>query len=80
MNMQKNVENGLRNLLTGTIQYDVNGNFWLEGLGYLHFQINRQNILDDSMEKLGKIKHNLKNPLRIQFLGEEGSDEGGVQN
>ena len=67
--MQKNVENGLRNLLTGTIQYDVNGNFSLEGLVYLHFQINRQNILDDSMEKLGKIKHNLKNPLRIQFLG-----------
>lgn len=78
--MQKNMENGLRNLLSGQVQLDVNGNFSLEGLVYLHFQINRQNILDDSMEKLGKIKYNLKNPLRIQFIGEEGSDEGGVQN
>lgn len=72
--MKKNVENGLKNLLQGNIQYDVNGNFSLEGLVYLHFQINRHNILDDSMEKLGKIKYNLKNPLRIQFIGEEGSD------
>lgn len=32
------------------------------------------------MEKLCKIKHNLKNPLRIKFIGEEGADEGGVQN
>lgn len=32
------------------------------------------------MEKLGKIKTNLKSPLKIQFIGEEGSDEGGVKN
>lgn len=41
---------------------------------YLHFQINRNNILNDSMDKLCKIKHNLKNPLRIKFIGEEGTD------
>lgn len=32
------------------------------------------------MEKLGKIKYNLKNPMKIKFLGEEGADEGGVLN
>ncbi len=78
--MQKNVENGLLNLLSGQVQMDLNGGFSLEGLAYLHFQINRNNILNDSMEKLCKIKHNLKNPLRIKFIGEEGADEGGVQN
>lgn len=78
--MEKNVKNGLHNILMGgAVQLDSNGNISLEGLAYLHFQINRQNILDDSMEKLGKIKHNLKNPLKIQFMGEDGSDEGGVQ-
>lgn len=67
--MQKNMQNGLRNLLNGQVQLDVNGNFSLESLAYLHFQINRNNILDDSLEKLGKVKYNLKNPLRIQFIG-----------
>jgi len=43
-------------------------------LAYLHFEIHRDNILDDSMEKLGRIKNNLKNPLKIQFIGEEGRD------
>lgn len=79
--MEKNVKSGLHSLLTGggMLQLDQNGNFSLEGLAYLNFQINRNNILNDSMDKLGKIKHNLKNPLKIQFMGEEGSDEGGVQ-
>ena len=49
INMQKNVENGLLNLLSGQVQMDVNGGFSLEGLAYLHFQINRNNILNDSM-------------------------------
>ena len=42
--------------MSGMAQLDVNGNFSFEGLVYLHFQINRNNILDDSMEKLGKVK------------------------
>lgn len=64
------MESGILNLLSGGVQLDANGNFSLEGLIYLHFQINRNNILNDSMEKLCKIKHNLKNPLRIKFIGE----------
>lgn len=64
------MENGFHNLLTsGSIQMDATGNISLEGLIFLHFQINRHNILDDSLEKIGKIKHNLKSPLKIQFIG-----------
>lgn len=73
-NMHKNIQSGLNSLLNGHVMLDVNGNFSLEGLAYLHFQINRNNILNDSMEKLCKIKYNLKNPLRIKFIGEEGAD------
>jgi hypothetical protein len=68
------------NLINGRIQYDVNGNFSLQSMAYLTFQINRSNILDDSMEKLCKINSNLKNPLKIEFIGEVGNDEGGVRN
>lgn len=35
--MQKNMENGLMNLLSGNIHQDLNGGFSLEGLVYLHF-------------------------------------------
>ena len=35
--MQKNMQNGLNNLMNGGLQLDVNGNFSLEGLIYLHF-------------------------------------------
>lgn len=40
----------------------------------MYFNVNRNNILDDSLEKLGKIKQNLKSPLKISFIGEEGAD------
>lgn len=68
------MENGILNLLSGGIQLDANGGFSIQGLIYLHFEINRNNILNDSMEKLCKIKHNLKSRLRIKFIGEEGAD------
>ena len=44
---------------------NFSGNFSLEGLIYLYISVHRNNILDDSMEKLGKVKGNLKSPLRI---------------
>jgi ubiquitin-protein ligase E3 A len=49
-------------------------------LAFLNFEIHRDNILEESIEKLGMIDTNLKNPLKIKFIGEEGRDEGGVQN
>ena len=77
MNIQKNMESGFSNILS---EVDYNHNFSLNGLIFLYFNVNRHNILDDSMEKLGKIKQNLKSPMKISFIGEEGSDEGGVKN
>jgi hypothetical protein len=55
-------------------------NHGVHGLIFLFITVSRNNILDDSMEKLGKIKGNLKSPLKIEFIGEEGADEGGVRN
>jgi|JI6StandDraft_1071083.scaffolds.fasta_scaffold00710_22 hypothetical protein len=42
-------------------------------------QVNRETILDDSIEKLSRTKSSLKNPLKVAFLGEMGDDGGGVK-
>ena len=67
---------GFSGMISAMIQ---NNDFSIEGLIYLHIEVNRHDILNDSMEKLNKVK-NLQAPLRISFVGEEGSDEGGVKN
>ena len=72
------MERGLASLIH---DFDFqSGNFGIEGLLYLCIAVRRNFILDDSMEKLGKVKQNLRSPLKIEFIGEEGTDEGGVKN
>jgi ubiquitin-protein ligase E3 A len=75
LSIRKNMENGL-----SAIFQNIDFNHGIEGLIFLYISVNRHNLLDDSMEKLGKIKQNLKSPLKIEFIGEEGADEGGVKN
>ncbi|MCB0370115.1 MAG: hypothetical protein KDD45_12000 [Bdellovibrionales bacterium] len=63
MNIKKNMERGLVALIQ---DFDFNnGNMGIEGLIYLYIAVRRNHILDDSMEKLGKVKQNLRSPLRI---------------
>jgi hypothetical protein len=75
VSIRKNMENGL-----SAIFQNIDFNHGIEGLIFLYITVNRHNLLDDSMEKLGKVKQNLKSPLKIEFVGEEGADEGGVKN
>ncbi|KAG2232848.1 hypothetical protein INT48_006300 [Thamnidium elegans] len=47
---------------------------------YLVLEIRRDHIISDTLIQLEeKSIHDLKKQLRVQFLGEEGVDEGGVQ-
>ncbi|KAI8084518.1 uncharacterized protein BX664DRAFT_337173 [Halteromyces radiatus] len=47
---------------------------------YLVLEIRRDHIIEDTLQQLEeKSIHDLKKQLRIQFVGEEGVDEGGVQ-
>lgn len=46
---------------------------------FLHLEVRRANILDESVEKLSGIQSHLKNPLKITFIGESGQDGGGVR-
>jgi len=66
LNVNKSLSTGFSGILSAMIQ---NNDFSLEGLIYLYIEVNRHDILNDSMEKLNKVK-NLKAPLRISFVGE----------
>lgn len=57
--------------LTALIQdFDFHGGqIGIEGLIYLCISVRRDHLLDDSMEKLGKVKQNLRSPLRIDIVG-----------
>ena len=46
---------------------------------YLQIQVDRQNILDDSINQLMNTNISLKNPMKITFVGEPGDDAGGVK-
>ena len=48
-------------------------------LAYLYIEINRETIIEDTLNSLIRQDINFRKALRIQFVGELGVDEGGVQ-
>ena len=46
---------------------------------YLVLQVYRQNLRESALNELVAKKRNIRKPLRVQFVGEEGVDAGGVQ-
>lgn len=46
---------------------------------YLQLEINRERVIEDTIQQFNMKDVNLKKPLRIKFVGEEGVDEGGVK-
>lgn len=46
---------------------------------FLYIEINRETIIEDTLNSLIRQDINFRKPLRIQFVGELGVDEGGVQ-
>ena len=49
------------------------------GSMYLLLEVRREHILEDTLRQINSMTINLKKPLRIQFKGEPGIDEGGVR-
>jgi hypothetical protein len=45
----------------------------------LYLEINRETILEDTLNSLIREGINLRKPLRIKFINEPAVDEGGVQ-
>ena len=67
----------INNLFSG-----LGGNNGLMGMVsglHLSLSIRRENILDDAMSQLGAKGSQLKKPLKVKFVGEQGVDEGGVR-
>jgi hypothetical protein len=62
----------------------VNNAFMRARLGmretqYLVVRVDRQNLIETTLQELREGRADLKKPLRVKFKGEEGVDEGGVQ-
>jgi len=53
----------------------------LFGLGHLNLRIDvhRDNLLEDALNQLSSKSRQLKMPLKVTFVGEQGIDEGGVR-
>jgi ubiquitin-protein ligase E3 A len=50
------------------------------GIPYLVLKVRRDNLIPDAMQQLVRVSpDNLKKPLKVKFIGEEGIDEGGVK-
>ena len=46
---------------------------------YLVVKVRRSHLIHDTLLQMGMRKDDLKKPLKVQFVGEDGIDEGGVQ-
>ncbi|KAI9266929.1 hypothetical protein BDA99DRAFT_507009 [Phascolomyces articulosus] len=46
---------------------------------YLVLRVRRENLIDDSLRQLAQNELDLKKSLRIEFIGEEGVDAGGLR-
>ena len=50
------------------------------GAMFFSLEVRRNFILDDSVDFLANTKCNLRNPLKVTFIGEPGKDGGGLKN
>jgi hypothetical protein len=46
---------------------------------YLVVKVRRSHLINDTLLQMSMRKEDLKKPLKVQFVGEDGIDEGGVQ-
>jgi len=74
------MQRGMLNAMHGMIPAELlNQELSTYNLMYLHFEVHRSNLLDESLQKLSEVQKGLKNPLKITFIGEPGDDGGGVK-
>lgn len=46
---------------------------------FFHFKVKRDDIVNNTLEQVAREVDNLKKPLKVKFIDEDGVDEGGVQ-
>lgn len=46
---------------------------------FFKLKINRENLIEDTLNEISKYSDKLQYPLKVEFLGEEAEDEGGVR-
>lgn len=56
-------------MMNGIVAEENKGNNTVINALFLMLSVHRDSLLDDSIEKLSKTKDNLKNPLKVVFIG-----------
>lgn len=64
----------MRNLLQNIYNPNLNADF-----AYLNIDIERNSIIQDTLNSLVREDVNFRKPLKVKFIGEPGIDEGGVK-
>ena len=64
----------IKNFALNPFQLQLDQNF-----AYLYLQIEREHIIEQTLNSLLSENLNLRKPLKVKFVGELGVDEGGVQ-
>ena len=74
-------DNYQKNIILESVFNLLNENNTQQSLDNLNFtlSVRRDNLIEDTLEQLSKQNINLKRPLKIDFIGEEGVDQGGLK-
>jgi HECT-domain (ubiquitin-transferase) len=63
----------MRQEIHNSVFYEHNTEF------YVHLEVERGRLIEDTLSQLLSGELNIKKPLKVHFIGEEGVDEGGVK-
>ena len=77
MNSVSNLIPQIRNILNNS--NDINENIDINFNLCLTLSIRRDFLIEDTLKELSKPNINLRSPLKIEFIGEEGIDQGGLK-
>jgi ubiquitin-protein ligase E3 A len=74
-------DNSKKDIILESVFNLLNENNTQQSLDNLNFtlSVRRDNLIEDTLEQLSKQNINLRSPLKIDFIGEEGVDQGGLK-
>ena len=74
-------DNSQKDILLESVFNLLNENNTQQSLDNLNLtlSVRRDNLIEDTLEQISKQNINLRSPLKIDFIGEEGIDQGGLK-
>jgi len=73
------MDNEIDKELINTVVINLYQNQLDQNFAFLFLEINRESIIEDTLNNLIREDMNFRKPLKVKFIHEPGVDEGGVQ-